>query len=226
MKLTLAAVALASTLCGPAPASAQTAGATTTTTTTSVAVIQATQLAEGWSVKKTLMGKTVYNGIGVKVGNVEDLIISPERGVSYVIVGAGGFVGIGRHDVAIAVDQIRSVSGRLIMAGATQASIKAMPDFEYATDSTQRDKFVAAAENDIARGRATVVDLEIKSSAAAADAKARLDTQVAALKADVKSADARLDQMKKATAQDWKKFTAAVNTATARLRKSIETAVG
>ncbi|MBC7377716.1 MAG: PRC-barrel domain-containing protein [Burkholderiaceae bacterium] len=223
MKLTLAAAALALTLCGAAPALAQTAG---TTTTTSVAVIQATQLAEGWSVKQTLMGKTVYNGIGVKVGNVEDLIISPERGVSYVIVGAGGFVGIGRHDVAIAVDQIRSVSGRLIMAGATQASIKAMPDFEYATDTTQRDKFVAAAENDIARGRATVADLEIKSSAAAADAKARLDTQVAALKADVKSADARLDQMKKATAQDWKKFMAAVNTATARLRKSIETPAG
>jgi uncharacterized protein YrrD len=65
-----------------------------------------TQLAIGWSVKKTLLGKTIYNEVGEKVGKVDDLIISPERDVSYIIVGAGGFIGIGRHDVAIPVNQI------------------------------------------------------------------------------------------------------------------------
>ena len=64
----------------------------------------------GWSVKKTLMGKTIYNDVGQKIGTVEDLIVSPERNVSYVIVGAGGLVGVGRHDVAIPVAQNPSAS--------------------------------------------------------------------------------------------------------------------
>ena len=82
---------------------------------------------------------------GVKVGKVEDLIISPDKNVSYVIVGAGGFVGIGRHDVAIPTTQIQDKAGKLVMAGATQDTIKGMPGFTYATDTTKRDAFVAAA---------------------------------------------------------------------------------
>jgi len=67
----------------------------------------------------------------VKVGKVEDLIVSPEKNVSYVIVGAGGFVGINRHDVAIPVSQIQNKAGKLVLSGATKASIKAMPEFVY-----------------------------------------------------------------------------------------------
>ncbi|CAN5579939.1 hypothetical protein BH11PSE7_BH11PSE7_35100 [soil metagenome] len=207
---------------GPA-AFAQIAGGSTTT---GVAVIETTQLATGWSVKKTLMGKTIYNDAGAKVGKVEDLIISPERNVSYVIVGAGGFVGIGRHDVAIPVSQIKDVAGKLVMAGATKEMIKAMPVFDYAIDTTQRDKFVAAAESDIVKGRTKVADLEKKAGTAAADAKARIDLQIAAVKGDVKSAEDKLAELKSAAAKDWKKFETGVSAATARLRKSVATAVG
>jgi sporulation protein YlmC with PRC-barrel domain len=220
---TLTALAFAAALCTGAPAFAQIAGGSTTT---GVAVVETTQLASGWSVKKTLMGKTIYNDAGVKVGKVEDLIISPARNVSYVIVGAGGFVGIGRHDVAIPVSEIKDVAGKLVMVGATKASIKAMPVFDYAIDTTQRDKFVATAESDIAKGRAKVADLEKKTGTAAADAKARIDLQIAAVKGDVKSAEDKLDELKKAAAKDWKKFETGVSAATARLRKSVDTAIG
>lgn len=98
--ITLATVLMAGLLFTAGPATAQVAGGTTTVDT---AVIESTRLAMGWSVKKTLMGKTVYNEAGQKVGKVEDLIIAPDRNLSYVIVGAGGFIGIGRHDVAIPV---------------------------------------------------------------------------------------------------------------------------
>ncbi len=107
------------------PVAAQVAGTATT-------VIDSTKTAMGWSAKKTLMGKTVYNDADQKVGKVEDLIISPDKNVSYVIVGAGGFIGINRHDVAIPVSQIQDHGGRLVLAGATKESIKAMPDFVYA----------------------------------------------------------------------------------------------
>jgi len=211
------------TLCVAAPAWSQVAGATTTLEAT---VTESIQLAQGWSVKKTLMGKTIYNDAGLKVGKVEDLIISPDKNVSYVIVGAGGFVGIGRHDVAIPVTQIQDKAGKLVMAGATPDTIKAMPEFTYIKDYATRDQFVAAADKDIAKGKATVADLEKKAGVATADAKSRIDGQITTLKGDVKSAEAKLSEMKQATAARWKEFEADTSAAMARLRKSIETATG
>ena len=112
------------TLCAATPVAAQVAGTATT-------VVDSTKTAMGWSVKKTLMGKTIYNDSDQKVGKVEDLIISPDKNVSYVIVGAGGFVGINRHDVAIPVMQIQDHAGKLVLSAATKESIKAMPEFVY-----------------------------------------------------------------------------------------------
>ena len=172
------------------------------------------------------MGKTIYNDADQKVGKIEDLIVSPERSVSYVIVGAGGFVGIGRHDVAIPVTQIQDRAGKLVMAGATPDTIKAMPEFSYAADTTKRDAFVASADKDIANGKAKVADLEKRAGAANADAKSRIDGQLTALQGDVKTAETKLTEMKQATAARWKEFEASVSAATARLRKSIDTATG
>jgi hypothetical protein len=59
--------------------------------------------------------------------------VSPDKSVSYAIIGAGGFLGVGRHDVAIPVNQLKEDGGRFILAGATKDAIKAMPKFEYAT---------------------------------------------------------------------------------------------
>lgn len=218
---TVATLSVIAALCSAAPVAAQVAGGTTTVDTS---VTESTRIAMGWSVKKTLMGKTIYNDAGQKVGKVEDLIISPDKNVSYVIVGAGGFVGIGRHDVAIAVSQIQDQAGKLVMAGATKDMIKSMPEFTYATDTSKRDAFVAAADKDIAKGKATVASLEKKAGAAAADAKARIDVDITALQTDVKSAEAKLTEMKQASAARWRDFEANVSAATARLRKSIDKA--
>jgi len=113
-----------------------------------------------------------------------------------------------------------------VMAGATKDSIKAMPEFAYATDTTRRDQFLAAADQDIAKGKAKLADLEKRAGTASADAKTRLTAQSTALQADVKSAEDKLADMRHATAVRWKEFEASVNAATARLRKSIETATG
>lgn len=218
MKKTVIATSLAVAALASPSAWAQVAGGTTTA---AVAVVETTQLAMGWSVKKTLMGKTVYNETGAKVGKVEDLIISPDKFVSYVIVGAGGFVGIGRHDVAIPVAQLQNQAGKLVLPGATKDSIKAMPGFDYAVDTTSREQFVAAADADIAKAKTKLAELEKQASIAAADAKVKLDTQIAALKVDVKEAEAKLAALKSAAASKWKSFEAGVSDATARLRKSM-----
>ena len=140
--LAVVAVTVSAALGVTAPVAAQVVGDSSTVDAT---FSESTQLALGWSVRKTLLGKTIYNDLGQKVGKVDDLIISPERNLSYIIVGAGGFVGIGRHDVAIPVTQIQDKAGKLVMAGATRDSIKGLPEFVYATDTAQRDAFVSAA---------------------------------------------------------------------------------
>jgi hypothetical protein len=174
----------------------------------------------GWCVKKSLMGKTVYNDAGTKVRKVEDLIIAPDKNLTYVIVGAGGFVGIGRHDVAIPVAQIQGHAGKLVMPGATKDSIKAMPEFAYVNDTARRDAFIANAEKDISRGKTRQAELEKRAGVASAATKGKITSEIAGLEADVKSAEARLDEMKAATAARWKEFEAGVNAATAKLRKS------
>ena len=218
---TLTALALVAALAVSMPAWSQVAGGTTTV---DVSINETTRLALGWSVKKTLLGKTVYNDAGAKVGKVEDLIISPDKNLSYVIVGAGGFIGIGRHDVAVPVTQIQEKAGRLVMAGASKESLKALPGFAYANDNAKRAQFLADAEKDVAKGKQKLAELEKKSSTAVADAKTKLDAQVVSLQAELKSAEAKLGEMKQAASARWKEFESGVSAATARLRKAIDTA--
>jgi len=87
---------------------------------------------EGWSAKKAILGKAVYNDKNEKIGTIDDLIITPDRSVSYAIIGAGGFLGIGKHDVAIPISQLKLEKDKFILPGATKEALKAMPKFEYA----------------------------------------------------------------------------------------------
>ena len=88
-------------------------------------------VAKGWSAKNQIMGKDVYNDKDEKVGVVSGLIIAPDKAVSYAIIGAGGFLGMDKHDVAIRVSQINMVEGKIILPGATMDTVKAMPAFQY-----------------------------------------------------------------------------------------------
>ena len=88
-------------------------------------------LATGWSIKKKLLGKVVYNEENKKVGKIDDLIVAPDGTASFFIVGAGGFLGVAKHDVAIPVGQILEKDGKFYLPGATKADIKALPKFEY-----------------------------------------------------------------------------------------------
>ena len=104
------------------------------TSTTSIAVTkdELVTVVKGWSAKKAIIGKDVYNDKDEKVGVVEDLIITPDKAVSYAIIGAGGFLGMGKHDVAIRVNNFKVAQGKITLPGATKEALKAMPAFEYA----------------------------------------------------------------------------------------------
>jgi sporulation protein YlmC with PRC-barrel domain len=186
-----------------------------------ITVTESSQVARGWSVKRSILGKNVYNDVGDKVGKIEDIIITPERNVSYLIVGAGGFIGIGRHDVAIPASQAKELSGRIVIAGATKDVVKAMPEFEYAKGTGERDQFIARGEQDLVKGKEKMTELQKQAKDASLDAKAAIDLKVSGLELDLKSAESKLDEMKHASAKRWKEFEGSVSVAMARLRKAI-----
>ncbi len=93
--------------------------------------VELTQVTEGWSVKKAFLGKPIYNEEKKKVGNVEDVILSTDGTASYLVIGAGGFVGIGKHDVVIPVQQVVLVDQKFVLPGATKQALKDLPKFKY-----------------------------------------------------------------------------------------------
>ena len=126
--LHVATAAVMVALLGSAQTSAQAQVAGTTSIGTAVEI---RAVAVGWSAKKQIIGHDVYNEQGEKVGKVEDLIVTPDNAVSFAIVGAGGFIGVRRHHVAIPVTMLAPRAGDFVLPGATKELIKGLPAFEY-----------------------------------------------------------------------------------------------
>jgi sporulation protein YlmC with PRC-barrel domain len=112
---------------GSADSVAQTAGSMV-----SVSKTELRQVATGWSAKKQILGKDVYNDAGDKIGDINDLIVTPSKSVSYAIVGVGGFLGMGEHEIAVPVSKLKQEMGKIVLHGATKEALKAAPKFEYA----------------------------------------------------------------------------------------------
>jgi sporulation protein YlmC with PRC-barrel domain len=97
-----------------------------------VAVAELRDVTMGWSAKREVLGKAVFNEKAERIGSIDDVVVAPDKAVSYAIIGTGGFLGMVKHDVAIPVDQIKLVDGKFVLAGATKDALKATPPFEYA----------------------------------------------------------------------------------------------
>jgi sporulation protein YlmC with PRC-barrel domain len=114
-----------------APVAADVCAQTAGETKLGVTVVERDDIINGWSVKRQLLGQDVYNDKDEKIGKIEDIIIGRNRAASYGIVSAGGFLGIGAHDVAIPAGQFQMKNDRILLPGATKDQIRAMPPFEY-----------------------------------------------------------------------------------------------
>ena len=60
------------------------------------------------------------------------MIVAPNKSLSYAIVGVGGFLGVGGHQVAVPVSRFKQQMGKIVLRGATKDALKAVPKFEYA----------------------------------------------------------------------------------------------
>lgn len=106
---------------------AQVAGSTVVAT----AVFEVRDVAAGWSAARDIIGRVVVNEDGARIGRVEDIILTPEASVSHLVVGAGGFLGLRRHDVAIPAPFFTVNADHIVLEGVTPEMLMSQPVFEY-----------------------------------------------------------------------------------------------
>src|SRR5215210_2267676 len=56
-----------------------------------------------------LTGLTGYNNNDERVGDINELIVGRDGKIESIVVGVGGFLGIGEHDVAVPFGQVKFV---------------------------------------------------------------------------------------------------------------------
>ena len=59
-----------------------------------------------WRASK-MVGVNVYNDSNEKLGSIDELIMNKEGKIDKVIVGVGGFLGVGQRDIAVNFDQLK-----------------------------------------------------------------------------------------------------------------------
>ena len=80
-----------------------------------------------------LVGSDVYDNSGSKIGAIDDIVLeSPNEG-AFAILSVGGFLGMGKHLVAVPFNDLR-IDSKQIVLQVDKAQLKAMPEFNYAHD--------------------------------------------------------------------------------------------
>ena len=95
-----------------------------------------------------LIGLDVRNPQDEKVGEIEDLVLDSDMKVVGVVVSVGGFLGMGKHDVALTRDQVEigmKENERVATVSMTKEQLKAAPEFKTL------DRQQAEAEQERAR---------------------------------------------------------------------------
>ena len=85
----------------------------------------------GLSVSK-VVGSTVVNEANETVGTIDDLIVTPSEKVPFAVLSVGGFLGMGTKYVVVPYSALKSGQENGL-PGATKDSLKALPEFKYAS---------------------------------------------------------------------------------------------
>lgn len=99
-------------------------------------------LASNW------MGKSVYNANDESLGDVNDLLLADDGSMDAVIIGVGGFLGLGEKNVAVPFEAIQAQTdenGNLkLFLQATAEQLDAAPEFRTLADIQAEERARAA----------------------------------------------------------------------------------
>jgi sporulation protein YlmC with PRC-barrel domain len=93
-----------------------------------------------WRASK-VVGLSVYNNSDQNVGSINDLLTDKSGAIKTVVIGVGGFLGMGEHLVAVPFDKIKFVEEPLAPA----ASASNMPNARPPASNTNTNTTTGAA---------------------------------------------------------------------------------
>lgn len=140
LKRTMTAAALATVLAAPAfaqtPSAPSTMDKPMTTTHARSAGFMHNQSANEWRGSK-LIGATIYGPDNSSIGDVNDVLVGDNGRIRAVVVGVGGFLGVGEKDVAVPfaalnIQRDRGSGGiHKISVSYSKDQLKSAPAFAY-----------------------------------------------------------------------------------------------
>lgn len=88
---------------------------------------------EGTFSASELMGQAVYSADGEDIGQISDLLIDQENRLVGVVIGIGGFLGIGEKPIAVEVERLSRASNQdgaeQLVLNYTRAELEQAPEF-------------------------------------------------------------------------------------------------
>jgi len=84
-----------------------------------------------------LIGTTVINNANEPIGKISELVLGKDGKVTAVVIGVGGFLGIGERDVAVNFESLRLAqdsNNTKVSLNATKDSLKAAPQWQWIGD--------------------------------------------------------------------------------------------
>lgn len=122
------------------PSGATSSHTTTTTTTTRPATTPSASTASSSKyftadhqvrVSK-VVGTSVYNDQNQSIGSIDDMLMNDnDHKAATVVLSVGGFLGMGSKLVSVPFDQLKFDNDKIVMPGATKASLEGMPEYHY-----------------------------------------------------------------------------------------------
>jgi len=116
----MAAAALGSTLLASV-AFAQSPAANPDRAAATSAAISEQSMQGNWRASK-VVGLNVYNNNNEKVGDINDILMDKSGNIKAVVIGVGGFLGMGEHLVAVPFDKVKFVNEPMTYSGTASTS--------------------------------------------------------------------------------------------------------
>jgi len=105
----------------------------------SASVDQSSLKGSNWRASK-LVGLAVYNDSNEKLGDISEILLDKTGKINAVVIGVGGFLGVGQHDIAVGFDKLKWVDEPIRAASADK-----MPGSSGATTTTRPSTTTGAA---------------------------------------------------------------------------------
>lgn len=106
-----------------------------------------------------VIGTKVRNGAGETIGDVNEIVLGNDGKIHAVVIGVGGFLGIGEREVAVSYDQVRfdrdANGNNVISMNATKDQLQAAPAWTWRSDTTATGASTGTSSSGTATGSST-----------------------------------------------------------------------